>query len=75
MTVYNKLKIAILTILATQTIHAITLEPLQVMSAPGDLLYAEMNFSQADISSNLQVSLATPEDLMDLGLHLNRLHN
>ncbi len=46
MTVYNKLKIAILTILATQTIHAITLEPLQVMSAPGDLLYAEMNFSQ-----------------------------
>ncbi|BBF77531.1 hypothetical protein N5J44_00645 [Acinetobacter ursingii] len=68
MTVYNKLKIAILTILATQTIHAITLEPLQVMSAPGDLLYAEMNFSQADISSNLQVSLATPEDLMDLGI-------
>ncbi|MCU4414380.1 hypothetical protein KTH71_10090 [Acinetobacter sp. WU_MDCI_Axc73] len=68
MTVYNKLKIAILTILATQTIHAITLEPLQVMSASGDLLYAEMNFSQADISSNLQVSLATPEDLMDLGI-------
>ncbi|MBJ9984230.1 hypothetical protein IAE19_02080 [Acinetobacter sp. S40] len=68
MTVYNKLKIAILTILATQTLHAITLEPLQIMSAPGDLLYAEMNFSQADVSSNLQVSLATPEDLMGIGI-------
>ena len=68
MTVYNKLKIAILTILATQTIHAITLEPLQVMSAPGDLLYAEMNFSQANVSSNLQVGLATSEDLMGLGI-------
>ncbi|WP_130804130.1 type IV pilus assembly protein FimV [Acinetobacter ihumii] len=68
MTVYNKLKIAILTFLATQPLHAITLEPLQVLSAPGDLLYAEMNFSQADLSSNLQVSLATPEDLIGLGI-------
>lgn len=68
MTVYNKLKIAMLTLLATQPLHAIMLEPLQVMSAPGDLLYAEMNFSDADVSSNLQVSLATPEDLMGLGI-------
>ena len=68
MTVYNKLKIAILTFLATQPLHAITLAPLQVLSASGDLLYAEMNFSQADLSSNLQVSLATPEDLMGLGI-------
>ena len=67
MTIYNKLKIAILTILSSQHLYAITLDPLQIQSAPGELLYAEMSFHQADANSKLDVSLATPEDLMMLG--------
>lgn len=68
MTVYNKLKIAIFTIMSSPSIYAITLDPIQIQSAPGDLLYAEMNFQQADPNSTLQVSLATPEDLSALGV-------
>ena len=67
MTVYNKLKIAIFTIMSSPSIYAITLDPIQIQSAPGDLLYAEMNFQQADPNATLQVSLATPEDLSALG--------
>ena len=67
MTVYNKLKIAILAIFPSQHLYAITLDPLQVQSAPGELLYAEMSFHQADTNSKLEVSLATPEDLMMIG--------
>ncbi|UUM27786.1 FimV domain-containing protein [Acinetobacter colistiniresistens] len=67
MTVYNKLKIAILAILSSQHLYAITLDPLQIQSAPGELLYAEMGFHQADNNSKLEVSLATPEDLLMLG--------
>ncbi|MEG2921012.1 MAG: hypothetical protein RR856_08055, partial [Acinetobacter sp.] len=44
MTAYKKLKIAILAIIASQNIHAITIDPIQIQSAPGELLYAEMNF-------------------------------
>jgi len=68
MTVYNKLKIAIFTIMSSPSIYAITLDPIQIQSAPGDLLYAEMNFQQADPNATLQVSLATPEDLSALGV-------
>ncbi|MDX8270275.1 hypothetical protein SLK22_03265 [Acinetobacter pittii] len=68
MTVYNKLKIAIFTIMSSPSIYAITLDPIQIQSAPGDLLYAEMSFQQADPNANLQVSLATPEDLSALGV-------
>ncbi|MBJ9703278.1 MULTISPECIES: type IV pilus assembly protein FimV [Acinetobacter] len=68
MTVYNKLKIAIFTIMSSPSIYAITLDPIQIQSAPGDLLYAEMNFQQADPNSTLQVSLATPDDLSALGV-------
>lgn len=67
MTVYNKLKIAILTIISSQHLYAITLDPLQIQSAPGELLYAEMSFHQADINSKFDVSLATPEDLLMIG--------
>ncbi|MFV5534416.1 hypothetical protein VXQ47_06590 [Acinetobacter pittii] len=68
MTVYNKLKIAIFTIMSSPSIYAITLDPIQIQSAPGDLLYAEMNFQQADPNATLQVSLATSEDLSTLGV-------
>ncbi|QER40648.1 FimV domain-containing protein [Acinetobacter suaedae] len=67
MTVNNKLKIAILAILSSQPLYAITFDPLQIQSAPGELLYAEMSFHQADSNSRLDVSLATPEDLRMLG--------
>lgn len=77
MTVYNKLKIAVLAIMTSQTASAIIIEPIQVQSAPGELLYAEMAFSQADTDENMRVSLASPEDLASLGIqhqppgHLN----
>lgn len=68
MTVYNKLKIAIFTIMSSPSLYAITLDPIQIQSAPGDLLYAEMNFQQAAPNATLQVSLATSEDLSTLGV-------
>ncbi len=67
MTAYNKLKIAIFTIMSSPCAYAITLDPIQIQSAPGELLYAEMNFQQADPNTPLQVSLATQEDLNSLG--------
>jgi len=77
MTVYNKLKIAILAIIASQNIHAITIDPIQIQSAPGELLYAEMNFHNADPQAQIQASLANAEDIATLGVayqppgHLN----
>lgn len=77
MTAYNKLKIAILAIIASQNIYAITIDPIQIQSAPGELLYAEMNFRQADPTAQIQASLATPDDITTLGVvhqppgHLN----
>ena len=77
MTAYNKLKIAILAIIASQNIYAITIDPIQIQSAPGELLYAEMNFRQADPTAQIQASLATLEDITTLGVvhqppgHLN----
>ncbi|MGE8561101.1 MAG: hypothetical protein ACN6NJ_09175 [Acinetobacter sp.] len=77
MTAYNKLKIAILAIIASQPIYAITIDPIQIQSAPGELLYAEMNFRQADPNSQIQASLASTADITTLGVahqppgHLN----
>lgn len=77
MTAHNKLKIAILAIIASQQIHAITVDPIQIQSAPGELLYAEINFRNAAPDAAVQASLATPEDLISMGIahqplgHLN----
>lgn len=67
MTVYNKLKLAILAIVASQNIYAINVDPVQIQSAPGELLYAEMTFRQSDINLPIEVSLASPADLMSIG--------
>ena len=77
MTVYNKLKVAILMIISSQTISAITLSPLQIQSGSGDLLYAEMKFSHSNPNQKIEVGLAEPEDLTSMGIshqppgHLN----
>jgi pilus assembly protein FimV len=77
MTVYNKLKLAILAVLSSQPLYAITIDPIQIQSAPGELLYAEMNFRNAEAQENIQASLASAEELMSLGVqhqppgHLN----
>lgn len=68
MTVNNKLKIAILAIIASQNVNAITIDPIQIQSAPGELLYAELNFHDADPNAPIQASLASAEDLMSLGV-------
>lgn len=68
MTVYNKLKIAVFAILSSQHAAALVIDPIQVQSAPGELLYAEMAFSQANTHANLEVDLASPEDLIGLGI-------
>ncbi len=67
MTVYNKLKIAILAVIASQNIHAISIDPVQVQSAPGELLYAEIHFRHSDTSVPLNASLASAEDLLSMG--------
>lgn len=77
MTIHNKLKIAILTILSSQTINALTLEPIQVQSDSGSLLYAEIKFKNADPNAKIEASLAESKDLISSGLsqqspgHLN----
>lgn len=77
MTLNNKLKIAILTILSSQTLQALTLEPIRVQSGAGNLLYAEIKFSQAKPDSNIEAGLVEAQDLMRLGVthqspgHLN----
>ena len=76
MTVYNKLKIAILAIISSQT-FAITIDPIQVQSGSGDLLYAEMKFRHSDPNARIEVGLAEANDLMTIGVahqppgHLN----
>ena len=67
MTVYNKLKIAILSILASQQMYAMNVDPIQIQSTAGELLYAEINFRQSNVNEAIDVSLATPEDLMSIG--------
>ncbi len=69
MTAYNKLRLAILAILASQSAAAITLQPLKVMSSSGELLYAEMNFSRADVNTPLEVGLASTNELQQLGIN------
>lgn len=77
MTRYNKLKIAILTIMTSQSISAITINPIQIQSGSGDLLYAEMKFSNANPNEKIEVGLAEAEDMMSVGFanqppgHLN----
>jgi pilus assembly protein FimV len=77
MTIHNKLKIAILTILSSQTISALTLEPIQVQSDSGSLLYAEIKFKNADPNAKIEAGLAESKDLISSGLsqqspgHLN----
>ncbi len=76
MTVYNKLKIAILAIISSQT-FAISIDPIQVQSGSGDLLYAEMKFRHSDPNARIEVGLAEADDLMSMGVshqppgHLN----
>ena len=68
MTVYNKLKVAILAIISSQSIHAITVDPIQIQSGSGDLLYAEMPFRNSDSTAKIEVGLAEPEDLIRMGV-------
>ena len=63
MTTYNKLKIAILSIIASQNLYAINVDPAVIQSAAGELLYAEINFRQASRNAQLEVGLAKPDDL------------
>lgn len=56
-----------LTIISTQSLYAITLDPVQIQSGTGELLYLEMKFSHADPNSRIDVSLADPEDLIAMG--------
>ncbi|WP_173911633.1 FimV family protein [Acinetobacter sp. Marseille-Q1618] len=66
MTVYNKLKIAILAIIASQSVSAIQLDPIQIQSGSGDLLYAEMKFSNSNPNEKIDVNLATAEDMINV---------
>ncbi len=67
MTAYNKLKIAILAIMAAPTTSAVNVDPVQVQSAPGELLYAEMHFRQSNVNTPIEVSLASLDDLASIG--------
>ena len=53
----------------SQQIYALNLMPIDVQSAPGELLYAEIAFEHADPNQPLSVGLASAEDLDSLGIH------
>ena len=63
--------------MTSQTVSAITLTPIQIQSGSGDLLYAEMKFSNANPNEKVEVGLADTEDMMSVGFanqppgHLN----
>jgi len=63
-----KIKTINTAIIASQNLYAITIDPIQIQSAAGELLYAEMNFHQAEPHSQIQASLATAEDITTLGV-------
>lgn len=67
MTVYKKFKLGFFAVLASQSLYAISIHPIQIQSAPGELLYAELSFSNADPHENIQASLASAEELMSIG--------
>ncbi len=77
MTGYNKLKIAILAIMTSQSVNAITIDPIQIQSGSGDLLYAEMKFSNSNPNEKIEVGLASADDIQNVGVttqapgHLN----
>ncbi len=50
MTVYSKLKIAILSILASQQMYAMNVDPIQIQSTTGELLLCRTNFVQSNVN-------------------------
>lgn len=73
MTAYKKLHLsfAILTIIASSSLHAVNVDPVQVQSSAGELLYAEINFRKTNPDNTINVTLATPEELKAI----NAVHN
>lgn len=69
MNFYNKFKLTVFSCLISQHIYALNLMPIEVQSAPGELLYAEIAFEHANPNHPLHVGLATAKDLNDLGVY------
>ena len=69
MHLYNKLKLGIFSCLISQQIYALNLMPVDIQSAPGELLYAEIAFQHANPDQPLGVGLASVEDLNQLGVN------
>lgn len=67
----NRLTFALLVAMAVQHTHAISLQPVEVLSSPGELLYAEIRFTGANTSESLNVNAASPADLASLGISEN----
>lgn len=63
--------------MTSQAVSAITIDPIQVQSGSGDLLYAEMKFSNANPNEKIEVGLADADDIQNIGIstqapgHLN----
>ncbi|WLF83379.1 FimV family protein [Moraxella sp. ZY210820] len=67
----NRLTFALLAAMAVQNTHAISLQPIDVLSSPGELLYAEIRFTGANTSESINVSAASNADLASLGISEN----
>lgn len=63
----NKLKLALFSLLASQSIAAITIEPVDIQSSAGELLYAELKFRNVAPGQRLEVRLANPDELSSIG--------
>lgn len=67
MTKYNKLSSLILFSLVSQLGHTLSFDSANVQSGQGQLLYVEIPYRNANNNQDLQVNLASGEDLMQVG--------
>lgn len=66
--VVSRLKLILLCCCLSQPLHALYLEPIDIQSSPGELLYAEIPFGHAIPEQPLRVGLASEQDLNQLGV-------
>lgn len=63
MHIYQKIMGTILIFLGSQSSHPLTLEPIQIRSTIGELLYLEIPFQYANLDESIRVNLAHSYDL------------
>ena len=67
--IFSHLKLILICCSLSQPSYALYLEPIDIQSSPGELLYAEIPFGHAIPEQPLRVGLASAQDLNHLGIY------